>query len=197
MERVILEKKQQLHYLNDQLNKTKELPQDMTGIKQDILERIQVDAKHIMKTISQIKVTIPESYEKKAHVIFAAQKLISASDQDKPTNLTFMDPIVNEFILETGDLPPIEKERAGENKRSASDNETKTPKSVPKQPVHQTIYSLLEDEEISKDSEDLQSKEVPSKLPGLLLANTAHGAEKNLCFVNSTIQLLRHIPAFR
>ena len=196
MERVILEKKNHINYLNDQLNKTKELPQDMMRIKQDILERIQVDAKHIMKTISQIKVTLPESYEKRAQVIFAAQKLISASDQDnQPTNLTIMDPIVKEEA--TGDLPPIEKERAGENKRSDSDNKTKRPKSVPKQPVHQTIYSLLEDEEISKDSEDLQSKEVPYKLPGLLLANTAHGAEKNLCFVNAKIQLLRHIPTFR
>ena len=73
-----------------------------------------------------------------------------------------------EFILEPEDLSPIEIERTGEKKRSASDDKkTRRSKSVPHQPMHPTIFSLLEDEdeEISHTSEDLQSKTFPLKLP--------------------------------
>ena len=277
-----MENEKKLQYLEEQLARTKS-----QELSPDVLMRIKMGVKEIMKTISQVKVTLPINYEKKAYAILAAQKLIMAVDQNqqagekkistndnddknvesltidqleessknsenvpqseiesvapincpvpkkkvnvqKPTKkrqctnktnrvqqefndqmkyirrnqlVTIIEPINkecelnvtaknSELILEAGDLPPIEKERVGEKKSSADDdNEIRKSKSVPKQPVHPTIVTLLEDE-------DLQSKTIPT-LPALLLANETHGTNRNLCFTNSTVQLLRHIPTFR
>ena len=287
-----------LDYLREQIvtAKSQELPLD---ILVSVLSSIKQEVKEIMKTISKVKVTLPQNYEKKANAILAAQKLLTAANQNqeardlpqvdiekagekknstndtdvqdvrsltidqltessknsenvpqsdieyvapitchtpkkkvhlkkttkerkhpKKTNpvqrefndqmkyirrnqpVTILEPTnkecdINvtaknsEFIVEDGNLPPIEIERVGEQKSSANDdNETEKWKSVPKQPVHETISKLLEDE-------DLQPKTIRSKLPALLLANKTHGIERNLCFTNSPVQLLRHIPTFR
>ena len=160
LDRIIFQKEKHIDYLEEQL------------------------AKQIMKTISQVKVTLPINYEKRASVILTAQKLICSVDQNEQ---------------QARDLPPVEKERAGDKKNTANvDDKIRKSKTIPKQPVNQAILSILEDEdeEIGQDSEDLQSKTIPT-LPALLLANETHGPNQNTCFVNAPVQLLRHIPIFR
>ena len=172
-----------MDFLEEQLAKTNELPPD---ILISVLKRIKQDATQIMKSISQVKVTLPINYEKRALVILAAQKLISSTDQHTDQ--------------QARDLPPIEKERAGDKKNTATvDDGIRKSNTIPKQPVNQAILTILEDEdeEIGHDSEDVQSKTTPSLLPALLLANETHGPNQNTCFVNSPVQLLRHIPTFR
>ena len=180
MEQIISEKTKHINFLQEQLANSKELPPNILVL---VLNRIKQDLKDIMKSISKVKVTLPQNYEKKAAMIVSAQKLLSSVDQNNQ---------------QTAELPPLEIERAGEKVRANEDNKrSKTvPKQPPKQPVHGTIFTLLEDEdeEIRQDSEDLQSK---TKLPALLLANETSGPNTNMCFVNGPVQLLRHISAFR
>ena len=135
-----------------------------------------------MKSIAQVKVALPQNYEKKAYAILECQKLISSADHMNP---------------QTDDFPPVEIERTGDKKNPANQDNRKRTKSLPKQPVHQSIFTLLDsDEEISPDTEDLQPKTTNSALPTLLLANETSGINRNLCFMNSPVQLLRQMPTF-
>ena len=175
-----MEKEKHREFLEEQLERITELPHDMLVL---VLKRIKKEAKEIMKSIAQLKVKLPQNYEKKASAILECQKLISSADN---------------INLQAVDFPEVEIERAGDKNMTAKQDNTKRTKKLPKQPVHQSIFSLLdEDEERSQDSEDLQPKTTNSALPTLLLANETSGHNRNLCFVNSPVQLLRQIPTFR
>ena len=149
---------------------------------------IREKAKEIMRSTAVFKATLCESFEKKAVIISACQKLISAADQSNPPKSTSKT-IEPSKVYEAQYLPPVETERGGEEKRSENDeNETRRPQRGRKQPAHPVIFSLL--------NEDVDNSQ-ESTLPALLLTNEPQGPQKNLCFVNSPVQLLRHIPTFR
>ena len=98
MEQIISEKEKHREFLEEQLERITELPHDMLVL---VLKRIKKEAKEIMKSIAQVKVALPQNYEKNASAILACQKLISSADHMNP---------------QTGDFQTVEKERTGDKK---------------------------------------------------------------------------------
>ena len=145
MEHLISEKEKQLEHLEEKFATSKELPHDM---KESQMKRIREKAKEIMRTVAAFRGSVCESYEKKALIILACQKLISAADQNNPLKKSTSTTIEPIKVYEAESLPPVEIERGGEEKKCDNDD-NKTRKSKPgrKQPVHPSIFSLLEDED--------------------------------------------------